>query len=48
MISMYDIQQSIEQSVSFSFETHVRYERVIARCEGEGDIAVVRSLWIVR
>src|SRR5690242_730821 len=23
MISMYDIQQSIEQSVSFSFETHV-------------------------
>lgn len=44
MIPMYDIQQPIEQSVSFSFEAHVWYERVIAGCKGERDIAVVGPL----
>ena len=44
VISVYDIQQSIEQPVPFSFEAYVWYKRMIARCKGEGDIAVVGSL----
>jgi hypothetical protein len=44
VISMYDVQQSIEQSVPFSFEAHVWYERMIAGCKGEGDVAVIRPL----
>ena len=44
MISMYDIQQSVEQSMPFCLEAHIRYEGVIAGYEGERDIAVVRSL----
>lgn len=41
---MYDIQQSVKESMSFCLEAHVWYEGVIAGYEGERDIAVVRSL----
>jgi hypothetical protein len=44
MISMYDIQQPVEQSMPFCLKAHIRYEGVIARYKGEGDIAVIRSL----
>lgn len=44
MISVYDIQQSIEQSLSFGLKAHVRQEGVVAGYKGERDIAVVRSL----
>lgn len=48
MISMYNIQQSVEQSVPLCLEAHIGYEWMIAGYESEGDVAVVRSLSCVR
>ena len=48
MISMYNIQQSIQQSETFGFEARIRYEGVVAGCKGEGNIAVIRSLELMR
>ena len=34
--------------MSFSLEARIRYERVVAGYEGEGDVAVIRSLCSMR
>lgn len=47
MISVYDVQQAIQQPVSFCFEGHVCHERVVAGYEGERDVAMVGPLYLV-
>ena len=44
MIPMYNVQQPVEESVSFSLEARIRYDGVVAGHEGERDIVVVGSL----
>lgn len=44
MISMYNVQQSIKKTMSFCFETRIRYDGVVAGHEREGDIASIGSL----
>jgi hypothetical protein len=44
MIAMYNVQQSIKKAMSFCFEVRIRYDRVVAGHEGEGDVAPVGSL----
>jgi hypothetical protein len=47
VISVYDVQQSVEEPVSFCFETRVRDDGVVARYEGKGDVTSIGSLRIV-
>lgn len=48
MISVYDIQQPVQQPVSFSLEARVGYEGVVAGYEGEGDVVWVGALRGIR
>jgi hypothetical protein len=47
MVPMYDAQQSVEESLSFCFETRIRYDRVVAGDEGKGDVAAIGSLQVI-
>jgi len=44
VIPVYNVQQPVQQSVSFSLEARIRYERMIARDERKGDVVVIGSL----
>lgn len=48
MISVYDVQQPVQQPVSFGLEACVWYEGVVARYEGEGDVVRIGALQGIR
>ena len=48
MVSVYDVQQPVQQPMSFSLEARIRYERVIAGYEGERDVVRVGALQDMR
>jgi hypothetical protein len=41
---MYNVQQPVEQSVSFSLEARIRYDWVVAGYESKRDVAVIGPL----
>jgi hypothetical protein len=47
VVSVYDVQQPVQQSVSFSLEARIRYKRVIAGYERQRDIVGVGSLQVM-
>jgi hypothetical protein len=48
VISMYDVQQPVQQPVSFSLEARVWYKGVVAGYEGKGDVVLVGALRDIR
>jgi len=48
VISVYDIQQPVQQPVSFSLEARIGYKGVVAGYEGEGDVVRVGALRGIR
>jgi hypothetical protein len=47
VISVYDVQQSIEEPMSLCFETRIRDDGVVAGYEGKRDVTSIGSLWVV-
>jgi hypothetical protein len=47
MIPMYDVQQSVEESVSFCLEARIRYDGVVSGDKRQGDVTSIWPLQVV-